>query len=51
METLLKMFDDFGKSVVKKKFNAKISKDSLLMFMIEKLTSVLFHNSLCSKQH
>lgn len=45
------MFDDFDNSVVKKKFSAKMSKDSLLMFVIEKLTSILFHNSRCSKQH
>jgi len=48
---LLIIIDDFGKSVVKKKFDVKISKDSLLMIVIEKLTSIVFHNGLCSKQH
>lgn len=45
------MFDYFDNSVVKKKFNVKISKDSLLKFVTEKLTSIVFHDSRCSKQH
>jgi len=48
---LLIMIDDFRNSVVKKKFNVKILKDSFLIFVIKKLTSVVFHNGLCSKQH
>jgi hypothetical protein len=48
---LLIMIDDFGYSVVKKKFDVTFSKYSLLMVVIEKLNSVVFHNGLCSKQH
>jgi len=43
---LLIMTEDFGTSVAKKKFDVQISKDSLLMIVIEKLTSVVFHNGL-----
>lgn len=45
------MIDDFGYSVVKKKFDITLSKDSLLMVVIEKLTSIVFQNGLSSKQH
>jgi hypothetical protein len=38
------MIDDFRYSVVKKYFNVNISKDSLSVFVIEELTSIVFHN-------